>query len=192
MGCMSPWNEDETWTSGKVIVASREAMSFYGARGLAGYIPAAFEREAQQLLNVIQPDLAPGQSLDCSRGTKLLHWRRGVAHQTGGWTFHAKGWWIRGLNWVLPKNIQSSNRDITATVIGSSNYGERSFKLDLELDVLIVTSNPDLKRRIHDEERKVLSRGTEVNKHDNWAGGTIDGVIVVVLMWIIWLTGLSI
>ncbi|CAJ0570714.1 unnamed protein product, partial [Mesorhabditis spiculigera] len=49
-----------------------------------------------------------------------------------GWTFHAKGLWMR-------------DEGVAATLIGSSNYGYRSVHRDLEAQVLLVTKNEKLK-----------------------------------------------
>lgn len=175
---------------GKIIIAAPEAMSFYEAKGLAGYIPTAFGREAQKLLGTLKVETYSSSAL-CS-STYLLQWQRGIAHRIGGWTFHVKGWWVRGLRMGSPSTAAASNDDMTITVVGSSNYGERSYTLDLEMDVLIATRDPDLKQRIHREERKILAHGQHVKKQNVWQAGIVDSVLVFVLMWIISVTGLSI
>lgn len=52
------------------------------------------------------------------------------------WSFHAKGLWIEGME------------DTSLTVIGSSNYNYRSSKRDLEVQLVIITTDPNLKRII--------------------------------------------
>ncbi|KAK4446372.1 hypothetical protein QBC34DRAFT_411591 [Podospora aff. communis PSN243] len=168
--------------TGTVIAAAPEAMSFYGAKGLARYIPRAFSeefRKLQRLIDLNAPSTTPS----------LLQWRRGIAHAKNGWTFHAKGWWIGG--------VCDEKDDLSMTSIGSSNYGERSLNLDLELDLLIVTRDPELKRRIHGEERKILKYGQSVGragqgKRGKSPGHMLEGVVVWVLMLVIGLMGLSI
>ena len=177
---------------GKIIVAAPEAMSFYRARGLAGYIPTAFQQEAQSLLSTIEVQSYRNSTLCGSTLMRLLQWQRGVAHEAGGWTFHAKGWWVRGLTRSSQKISEALSNEITMTVIGSSNYGKRSYTLDLEMDVLIVSSDPSLKQRMHDEERRILAHGLPLKKQNVWAGGIVDGVLVSFLMWIIWAIGISI
>ncbi|KAK0631369.1 hypothetical protein B0T14DRAFT_414897, partial [Immersiella caudata] len=171
-------------SSGTVIAAAPEAMSFYGAKGLARYIPRAFSeefRKLQRLFHSNNPSILP----------RLLQWRRGTAHAKNGWTFHAKGWWIGGLpGW-------SEEDDLSMTIVGSSNYGERSLNLDLELDLLIVTRDAELKKRIHSEEQRMLKHGrgdadVAHGKRANRVGGILEGVIVWVLMAVIGLMGLSI
>jgi CDP-diacylglycerol--glycerol-3-phosphate 3-phosphatidyltransferase len=78
------------------------------------------------------------------------------------------------------------------TVIGSSNYGERSLKLDLELDVLLLTTNADLRRRIHEEENRIMAYGHSVEDKSTMTGSWLDGVVVWMIMSIINLLGLSI
>lgn len=52
--------------------------------------------------------------------TRLWHWQR------EGWTFHAKGLWIR------------EGEDLSAAVVGSSNFGRRSFERDMESNLVLV------------------------------------------------------
>ena len=82
--------------------------------------------------------------------------------------------------------------DVTVTIVGSSNYGVRSFNLDLEVDVLIVTKDPDLRSRIHSEESRLLAHGTPLKKQHLWRTGGVDSILAAVLMWIICIAGLSI
>lgn len=66
------------------------------------------------------------------------------------WTYHAKGVW-----YYLP----GQNRP-AMTLIGSSNYGERSVNRDLESQVCIVTSNSSLQQRLHQECDRLFQVGT--------------------------------
>jgi phosphatidylserine/phosphatidylglycerophosphate/cardiolipin synthase-like enzyme len=59
-----------------------------------------------------------------------------------GWTFHAKGIW-----YYLPGETLPS-----ATLIGSPNFGFRSVEKDLEAQITIVTTNPELRRDIDAEQ----------------------------------------
>jgi CDP-diacylglycerol--glycerol-3-phosphate 3-phosphatidyltransferase len=59
-----------------------------------------------------------------------------------GWTFHAKGIW-----YYLPGEKLPS-----ATLIGSPNFGFRSVEKDLEAQITIVTTNPELRRDIDAEQ----------------------------------------
>lgn len=66
------------------------------------------------------------------------------------WTYHAKGLW-----YYLPDG------DLPAmTLIGSSNFGERSVNRDLESQVCIVTANQSLQRRLHRECDRLFAVGS--------------------------------
>jgi CDP-diacylglycerol--glycerol-3-phosphate 3-phosphatidyltransferase len=69
-----------------------------------------------------------------------------------GWTFHAKGIWMS-----YPHKPNSPS----ITIIGSANLGERSSERDLEAQLMIVTSNAQLKKKL-EEERNHLFNGTEL------------------------------
>ena len=207
--------ETQQTRKGAIIAAAPEAMSFYGASGLAGYIPRAFEREFAKLRAILDMDnddnhnnnkLHSETKNQEQRGIiRLLQWRRGTAHEKEGWTFHAKGWWVKGVSSITKDhdmrdgNVGGGGGDEMAmTVIGSSNYGERSLKLDLEMDLLVVTRDKDLIRRMGCEEREFLRYGRGVGDGDGDLGekggwmGAVEGMVVWVLVMAIGLMGLSI
>jgi CDP-diacylglycerol--glycerol-3-phosphate 3-phosphatidyltransferase len=124
-----------------VLLASPQANGFYGANGVSGNIPALYVYLSMLFYRKIQ---AIGKAIS------LLEYSRPE------WTFHAKGTWI-----------EPSKTDVpwAATIVGSSNYGllysiicriilhllgYRSTFRDLESQVLIVTSNRNLRKRISD------------------------------------------
>lgn len=64
-----------------------------------------------------------------------------LEYERSGWTYHAKGIW-----YYLPlENMPSM------TVVGSSNYGERSMKRDLEAQVCVITKNQKLQQQLQQE-----------------------------------------
>lgn len=63
------------------------------------------------------------------------------------WTYHAKGLWYYLPDAELP----------SMTLIGSSNFGERSVNRDLEAQVCIVTANQSLQGRLHHEYHRLFS-----------------------------------
>lgn len=65
------------------------------------------------------------------------------------WTYHAKGLWYYLPDAQLP----------AMTLIGSSNFGERSVNRDLESQVCIVTANEALQRRLHQECHRLFAVG---------------------------------
>lgn len=70
-------------------------------------------------------------------------------YEKQGWTYHAKGVWYYLPGESLP----------TMTLIGSSNFGERSVNRDLESQVCIVTSNRALRSRLHAECQRLYDDG---------------------------------
>lgn len=58
-----------------------------------------------------------------------------------GWSYHAKGLWYYLPDSKLPN----------LTLIGSSNYGERSVNRDLESQICLVTVNKSLQKRLQSE-----------------------------------------
>ncbi|CAD5224458.1 unnamed protein product [Bursaphelenchus okinawaensis] len=113
-----------------IVFASPEANGFHKAKGISGYIPALYVYISELLLRKIN---------QLGRKIRLLE------YQKPGWSFHGKGMWIN-----------SKTDDYTATVIGSSNFGYRSTTRDLEAQLVIVTRNEVLKRRINEEKSFIL------------------------------------
>lgn len=65
------------------------------------------------------------------------------------WTYHAKGLWYYLPGEKLP----------AMTLIGSSNFGERSVNRDLESQVCIVTASRSLQTRLNRECERLFSVG---------------------------------
>ncbi|CUS10912.1 unnamed protein product [Tuber aestivum] len=120
---------------GIVVTAAPEANGFYGSKGVSGMLPAAYTLMARQFLDDIMK-VGKGDSI------LLKEWRRGtIGKEPGAWTYHAKGVWVS-----LP-----NEEDPSITLIGSSNYTKRSYSLDLETDVLVVTEDVGLKKALGEE-----------------------------------------
>lgn len=83
------------------------------------------------------------------RAVALWEWGR------AGWSFHAKGLWLApgrpGPAW-------------TATAVGSSNFGFRSTVRDLEAQLLIVTSDEGLRRRMREERARLFEHAQPVDE----------------------------
>ncbi|KAJ3214870.1 CDP-diacylglycerol--glycerol-3-phosphate 3-phosphatidyltransferase [Dinochytrium kinnereticum] len=108
-----------------LIAASPEANGFFTAKGAARHIPMAYTARTMRLLRYME------------------RWRRKhfdyLEYYRKGWTYHAKGVWIAmDGQWGL-------------TAIGSSNFGLRSTRRDLEAQVLVVTNNSGLQERMKNE-----------------------------------------
>ncbi|KAJ1978845.1 CDP-diacylglycerol--glycerol-3-phosphate 3-phosphatidyltransferase [Dimargaris xerosporica] len=124
-----------------LLVAAPKANGFYNARGISKYVPTAyssfehdFHRMAQQHTN------------RCStRSIRIREYCR------EGWTFHAKGLWF----------YLGQQPDPAITVIGSSNYGYRSIRRDLEAQMTLFTDNTELRAALGREVQR-LNRHTQV------------------------------
>ncbi|VDM31247.1 unnamed protein product [Hydatigera taeniaeformis] len=110
-----------------ILCAAPQASSFFNSKGLSGVVPAAYR---EMLISFLQ------------RTSQLpnIHVQE---YFRPGWTFHAKGLWVN------THGIDAT----TLASIGSSNYGYRSRDLDLESQIVVVTRDMELRRRIEAERR---------------------------------------
>ena len=111
-----------------VIMAHPSCNGFMGAKGPAGGIPDAYTLIARQFYEKIKEH---GQEDRIS----LHEYVRDL------WTYHAKGLWYFNPGSSLP----------CMTVVGSSNYGERSVNRDLESQICLVTTNKSLQKSLKEE-----------------------------------------
>ncbi|PNJ88250.1 PGS1 isoform 1 [Pongo abelii] len=124
----------------QILLASPEVNGFFGAKGVAGAIPAAYVHIERQFYSEV-----------CSLGQQERvqlqeYWRR-------GWTFHAKGLWLYLAGSSLP----------CLTLIGSPNFGYRSVHRDLEAQIAIVTENEALQQQLHQEQEQLYLRSGVVS-----------------------------
>jgi len=157
---------------GTVIAASPWANGFYGSKGISSMLPAAYTHTAQSFLKAVNRS-------GLSTSIELKEWRNGTVNTPGGWTYHAKGLWI-----TLPNQI-----DPSITLIGSSNYTKRSYSLDLEANVLIVTQNDDLKKRLGQEQSWLQNHAQNITLTDLAKTERRVGFHVRLAMWIVTLLG---
>ncbi|MGH0121562.1 UNVERIFIED_CONTAM: hypothetical protein FKN15_040689 [Acipenser sinensis] len=124
----------------RILLASPEVNGFFGAKGVAGAIPAAYIHIARQFYSKV-----------CRRGQQnriRLH-----EYIRRDWTFHAKGLWYY---------LQGSERPCL-TLIGSPNFGYRSVHRDLEAQLAIVTENQGLQAELQQEQERLYSMSAEVS-----------------------------
>lgn len=159
-------------TSATVIAASPWANGFYGSKGVSGMLPAAYTYLSRKFL-----DSVSGAGL--SDNITVKEWRRGTVNTPGGWTYHAKGFWI-----TLP-----GEQNPSISLVGSSNYTKRSYSLDLEANALVVTSNEDLKRRLGEEEQWLQDYATPMTRDDYAKTERRVGLHVRLAMFIVTLVG---
>nr|CAD7581617.1 unnamed protein product [Timema californicum] len=85
-----------------ILMAHPTANGFYGAKGLAGGIPAAYTLLATRFLGHIRR---------ADQESRVFVYE----FQRPGWTFHSKGLWYSPPGSMLP----------ALTLVGSSNFGKK-------------------------------------------------------------------
>uniref|UniRef100_A0A914YGV1 CDP-diacylglycerol--glycerol-3-phosphate 3-phosphatidyltransferase n=1 Tax=Panagrolaimus superbus TaxID=310955 RepID=A0A914YGV1_9BILA len=110
------------------LTAAPDANGFYNGQGLSGYVPSLYVNTSKFCFD---------QAKIHQKQIKILEYSR------PNWTFHGKGIWI-----------DDEKNGLTATMIGSSNFGYRSVSRDLEAQIMLVTSNEKLRSRLKEVKRK--------------------------------------
>ncbi|XP_030573257.1 CDP-diacylglycerol--glycerol-3-phosphate 3-phosphatidyltransferase, mitochondrial [Drosophila novamexicana] len=124
-----------------ILMAHPNANGFQGAKGPAGGIPAAYTLIAKSFYESLVR-------------RKQNHRVNFFEYEKPGWTYHAKGLW-----YYLPEA-----RLPNLTLIGSSNFGERSVNRDLETQVCLVTANKDLSQRLQNEADRLYDMSTTAER----------------------------
>lgn len=157
---------------GVVVTASPWANGFYGSNGVSGMLPAAYSLLSRRFLDSVRRAKRTSQ-------IELKEWRRGTVGEPGGWTYHAKGLWV-----TLP-----GEENPAITLVGSSNYTKRSYSLDLEMNMLVITENVDLRRRLRQEQEWLQEYARKVEPEDFQRPERRVGIHVRIAMWIVSLLG---
>lgn len=158
--------------SGTVVAASPWANGFYGSKGISGMLPAAYSLLGRRFLDAVS-------KAGLSEQISVKEWRKGTVNTPGGWTYHAKGIWV-----TLPREENPS-----ISLIGSSNYTKRSYSLDLEANLLIVTRNSDLQRRLGEEQKWLQEYASPMTQDEYAKTERRVGLHVRLAMWIVTLVG---
>ena len=171
-------------SSGTIITASPWSNGFYGSKGISSLLPSAYTLLSRQFLESVHRSshstfTSAATSSSSSPTIVLKEWRRGTNGQPGGWTYHAKGLWI-----TLPHEFHPS-----ITLVGSSNYTQRSHSLDLETNLLVLTRNADLQRRLRREEDLLQEHARLMHLDDFRSSDRRVGFHVRLAMWIVSLVG---
>ncbi|KAG4034367.1 hypothetical protein MFRU_003g03350 [Monilinia fructicola] len=164
-----------------VLTASPHANGFYNSPGVSGMLPPAYTLLLRKFLTAAQKIQGPSPSIT------LREWKRGVVNEPGGWTYHAKGLWV---SFPSPSSSPSSETPKPAiTVLGSSNYTKRSYTLDLETGVMIVTRDPELQERLRQERDGLGEWANEVGMKEFQSSERRVGLHVRIAMWIVGVVG---
>lgn len=178
-------SKDTTSSSTTVIAASPWANGFYGSKGISGLLPPAYTLLCRRFLDEVE-------RRGLSSNVRLLEWRKGTVGEPEGWTYHAKGVWVTYLKQQQkPKGSDFGEEEAgpSVTIIGSSNYTQRSYTLDLEANALVLTRDPGLQRRLKEEEEWLRADAKEVGLEEFARPERRVGLHVRVAMWITKLVG---
>ncbi|XP_015595297.1 CDP-diacylglycerol--glycerol-3-phosphate 3-phosphatidyltransferase, mitochondrial [Cephus cinctus] len=124
-----------------LLTAHPTANGFFGAKGIARGIPAAYTKIEESFY------------ADCEKkgqDDRITLWE----FIRPGWTYHAKGLW-----YSLP-----GQQKPCMTLIGSPNFGYRSVRRDLETQVAVVTKNEKLQDALEKEHERLFSCATPVTR----------------------------
>ncbi|THD25813.1 CDP-diacylglycerol--glycerol-3-phosphate 3-phosphatidyltransferase [Fasciola hepatica] len=121
-----------------LLCASPTANGFLNSRGLSGYIPMAYRESLIKLLN--QFGSLAGQ-ITCPT---VFEYSR------PSWTFHAKGMWFE-------QKTRCDQLGTSFTLVGSSNFSYRSLNRDLESQVAVWTTDPNLQTQIQIERNNLFN-----------------------------------
>ncbi|KAL1910258.1 CDP-diacylglycerol--glycerol-3-phosphate 3-phosphatidyltransferase [Sporothrix stenoceras] len=161
-----------------VITAAPQANGFYGSKGVSSMLPDAYTFLAHRFLRAVQAQHR-GDAIT------LKEWRRGTVGQPEGWTYHAKGLWVS----LRPQGVKGENETAALSVVGSSNYTKRSYSLDLEANALIVTRNPELQKRLSEEQAWLQTHASAVTRDDFAKPERRVRLHVRLAMWIVQAVG---
>ena len=125
-----------------VLSAAPRSHGFSGARGVKKLVPHCFHHVEEAFLARMRAEERRGS-------LRLSLWERDK------WTFHGKGLWL-----------SSGAADaVEMTVVGSSNFGVRSFRRDMEAQAVLLTSCPGLQQRLA-REAQLLWRHARTRPDD--------------------------
>ena len=103
--------------------------------------------------------------------------------------YHAKGLWISLPQPEIDTNTSKEKDGVAISIIGSSNYTQRSYNLDLEAGACIVTSDPVLQGKLAEEKEHLGEYANVVTREDFARSERRVGIQVRVAMWIVGLVG---
>jgi len=109
-----------------------------GSQGKDWTIPSVFDKLVDECMSSLRSkSVYTSSSNKASMDAQLFFWER------PDWTFHAKGVWLKEeidmpTDPDTENNGGTDNSEVAAVVVGSSNFGYRSFYRDMESNLLLV------------------------------------------------------
>ncbi|TPX39455.1 CDP-diacylglycerol---glycerol-3-phosphate 1-phosphatidyltransferase [Synchytrium endobioticum] len=135
-------------TQFKLLTSAPEANGFFNSKGISRFLPHAYTYLESRFLRMARLTRNGGTQVHESDGIAIEEYSR------PGWTFHGKGIWCYAPGEPVPHT----------TIIGSSNFGVRSLKRDMEAQVTILTCNRDLQEKMHQNLNFLRSYATPVDE----------------------------
>jgi CDP-diacylglycerol---glycerol-3-phosphate 3-phosphatidyltransferase len=161
-----------------VITASPWANGFYGSKGISGLLPAAYTLLSRRFLQSVS-------KAGKDPSIQLKEWRKGTVGEPGGWTYHAKGLWATLAPQVSPSGELVEEDGPSVSLVGSSNYTKRSYSLDLEVGAMILTADPELKKKLKAETEWLQKDATVTTIDDLRMVDRRVGFKVRAAMWLV-------
>jgi len=126
-----------------ILTACPQANGFFTAKGISKNIPMAYDTMEQEFYSNVE------------RNNKV-HSINLFEYMREKWTFHAKGLWLYSPN----KKFEAP----CLTMVGSSNFGQRSTERDVEAQMIVLTENEDLMKRMEEEKQSLMKYSKAVSK----------------------------
>lgn len=108
------------------LTASPEANGFFNSKGVSRFLPPAYTYIEKKFYKQVKR-IGRGDEISIEE------------YKRPGWTYHAKGLWIKFKEQKLPY----------VTMIGSPNFGQRSSERDLEAQAVVLTENKELRTALY-------------------------------------------
>lgn len=122
----------------QVVTSSPRCNGFFGSQGSSRFIPNIYSLMERIFFNKIQESKR-------SNDIQILEYKR-----DDGWTYHAKGLWLLDQD------------KVPITMIGSSNFGQRSVDRDVESQVILITQDSQLQKDLHKEQLNIESQSQAI------------------------------
>ncbi len=158
-------------TTWHILTSSPAANGFWGAAGLAGHIPAIYRAISAKFVS----------SSNAKGGMCLAHNAQGhpsiYEYDRAPWLFHAKGLWINFVRALPGGGLHTGDaleepsaldacdseacvEQFALSIIGSSNFGHRSFDRDLEAQIVLFTNEPRLIDTMREDRDGLFAHGS--------------------------------
>lgn len=135
-----------------ILTAAPKANGFFNARGIKGAIPMAYSTIERQFYHQMM------KKEENHRHSQLREYQR------EDWTFHAKGLWgvIHDSREEEKEKAEAMETRPNFTIMGSSNFGRRSYERDFESQLYLYTHNAKLKDSLFREYQNLCQHGPKI------------------------------